>query len=106
MTVDCIIKWLQDLFLPVEDRKSPGLRQLEVFILDGPARIGYPLILNGMTKSMQNPKYSTVLGLLIEANKRRERIIEKSIIMGSSRQFYRETKGFFKTSIKRNFLNF
>ncbi len=64
--------------------------------LDGPSRIGYPMILNGMTKSMQNPKYSTVLGLLIEANKRRARMTEKSIIMGSNSNLI----GRFKDSLR------
>ncbi len=81
----------------------PGLETIGSVFLDGPARIGYPLILNGMTKSMQNPKYSTVLGLLIEANKRRERIIEKSIIMGSSNNFIGKLKDSLRLVLKEIF---
>jgi cell division protein FtsA len=81
----------------------PGLETIGSVFLDGPARIGYPLILNGMTKSMQNPKYSTVLGLLIEANKRRERIIEKSIIMGSGNNFIGKLKDSLRLVLKEIF---
>jgi len=34
-------------------------------------KIGYPIPFGGMTNIMQNPKFSTVLGLLIEASKRK-----------------------------------
>jgi cell division protein FtsA len=34
-------------------------------------KIGFPIPFGGMTNIMQNPKYSTVLGLLLEANKRK-----------------------------------
>lgn len=34
-------------------------------------KIGFPIPFGGMTNIMQNPKYSTVLGLLLEASKRK-----------------------------------
>ena len=81
----------------------PGMETLGSIYLDGPARIGYPMILNGMTKSMQNPKYSTVLGLLIEANKRRERISEKSMILGSNSNFLNKLKDSLRLVLKEIF---
>lgn len=43
-----------------------GLPELGEFILARPTKIGYPLPFGGMTNIMQDPKFSTVLGLLIE----------------------------------------
>lgn len=81
----------------------PGMETQGSIYLDGPTRIGYPMILNGMTKSMQNPKYSTVLGLLIEANKRRERISEKSMILGSNTNFINKLKDSLRLVLKEIF---
>ena len=47
-----------------------GLPELGEYILMRSCKIGYPIPFGGMTNIMQNPKYSTVLGLLIEAAKR------------------------------------
>jgi cell division protein FtsA len=47
-----------------------GLPQLCEYILEIPAKIGYPHGIGGMTKIMQNPKFSTVLGLLMDSQKR------------------------------------
>ena len=38
-------------------------------LLEKPTKIGYPRPFGGMTTIMQNPKFSTVLGLLLEASK-------------------------------------
>jgi cell division protein FtsA len=48
-----------------------GLPELGEYILMRSCKIGYPIPFGGMTNIMQNPKYSTVLGLLIEASKRK-----------------------------------
>jgi cell division protein FtsA len=48
-----------------------GMPELGEYILMRACKIGYPIPFGGMTNIMQNPKYSTVLGLLIEASKRR-----------------------------------
>lgn len=48
-----------------------GMPELGEYILMRSCKIGYPLPFGGMTNIMQNPKYSTVLGLLIEASKRK-----------------------------------
>ena len=45
------------------------LPELGEYILEKPTKIGYPRPFGGMTTIMQNPKFSTVLGLLLEANK-------------------------------------
>lgn len=42
------------------------LVELAEFILERPTKIGYPIPFGGMTTVMQNPKFSTVLGLIRE----------------------------------------
>ncbi len=49
---------------------TKGMPELGEYILERSTKIGYPIPFGGMTNIMQNPKYSTVLGLLIEAAKR------------------------------------
>lgn len=46
-----------------------GLAELGEYIIEKPTKIGYPVPFGGMTNIMQNPKYSTVLGLLLEGGK-------------------------------------
>lgn len=46
-----------------------SLPELGEYLLQMPTKIGYPSPFGGMTNIMQNPKFSTVLGLLIEASK-------------------------------------
>lgn len=48
-----------------------ALAQLGEYVLERPTKIGYPVPFGGMTNIMQNPKYSTVIGLLIQAVKHR-----------------------------------
>lgn len=48
-----------------------GMPELGEYILMRSCKIGFPLPFGGMTNIMQNPKYSTVLGLLIEASRRK-----------------------------------
>ncbi|MFA6237277.1 MAG: cell division protein FtsA [Bacteriovorax sp.] len=48
-----------------------GMPELGEYILMRSCKIGYPIPFGGMTNIMQNPKYSTVLGLLLEASKRK-----------------------------------
>lgn len=50
-----------------------GMPELGEYILERSTKVGYPIPFGGMTNVMQNPKYSTVLGLLIEAAKRTEK---------------------------------
>ena len=45
------------------------LPELGEYILEKPTKIGYPRPFGGMTTVMQNPKFSTVLGLLLESNR-------------------------------------
>ena len=47
-----------------------GLPELTEYLTGHPSKIGYPRSFGGMTSIMQNPKFSTVLGLLLEANQR------------------------------------
>lgn len=53
---------------------TSGMPELGEYILERSMKIGYPIPFGGMTNIMQNPKYSTVLGLLIEASKRHEQV--------------------------------
>ncbi|MBT3234994.1 MAG: cell division protein FtsA [Bdellovibrionales bacterium] len=41
-----------------------GLTELGEYVLTKPTKIGYPMPFGGMTNLMQNPKFSTALGLL------------------------------------------
>lgn len=54
-----------------------GLPELGEYIIEKPTKIGYPAPFGGMTNIMQNPKYSTVLGLLLESGSRNK--IDKSV---------------------------
>lgn len=54
-----------------------GLPELGEYIIEKPTKIGYPAPFGGMTNIMQNPKYSTVLGLLLESCSRNK--IDKSV---------------------------
>jgi cell division protein FtsA len=47
-----------------------GMPELGEYILERSTKVGYPIPFGGMTNIMQNPKFSTVLGLLMEASKR------------------------------------
>ncbi len=44
-----------------------ALPELGEYVTERATKIGYPIPFGGMTNIMQNPQYSTVLGLLIEA---------------------------------------
>lgn len=47
-----------------------AMPQLGEYILGRTTKVGYPRPFGGMTNIMQNPKYSTVLGLLLESSLR------------------------------------
>ncbi len=59
-----------------------GMPELGEYVLTRPTKIGYPVPFGGMTNIMQNPKFSTVLGLLLESNKRNQhtKIEENEIV--------------------------
>ncbi len=62
-----------------------GLPELGEYIIERPTKVGYPAPFGGMTNIMQNPKYSTVLGLLLEsASRKKQTNINKSF--NSSRE--------------------
>ncbi|MCO4792936.1 MAG: cell division protein FtsA [Bacteriovoracaceae bacterium] len=46
-----------------------SLPELGEYIIGKPTKIGYPAPFGGMTNIMQNPKFSTVMGLLIESGR-------------------------------------
>ena len=45
-----------------------GIRELAEYVFMKPTKIGFPVPFGGMTNIMQNPKFSTVLGLLLDAS--------------------------------------
>jgi cell division protein FtsA len=49
-----------------------GLPELSEYLLEKPTKVGYPYAFGSMTNVMQNPKYSTVLGLLLESQTENE----------------------------------
>lgn len=44
-----------------------GLQELGEYVLEKPTKVGFPYPFGGMTNIMQNPKFSTVLGLMLES---------------------------------------
>lgn len=56
-----------------------GLPEMAEYILEKPAKRGYPRSFGGMTNLMQNPQFSTVLGLLIEASKNEGEFINSNV---------------------------
>jgi len=61
-----------------------GLPELGEYVIERPTKVGYPAPFGGMTNIMQNPKYSTVLGLLLESASSKTQINNKSF--NSSRE--------------------
>ena len=55
-----------------------GLAELGEYVLEKPTKIGYPVPFGSMTNIMQNPKFSTVLGLLLESASRNVSVETKS----------------------------
>lgn len=56
-----------------------GMPELAEYTFERNVRIGYPIPFGGMTNVMKNPKYSTVLGLLIESGKQDSECGEEGI---------------------------
>lgn len=55
-----------------------GLQELGEYVIERPTKIGYPAPFGGMTNLMQNPKFSTVLGLMLESHERNAGAFRKS----------------------------
>ncbi|MDH4467682.1 MAG: cell division protein FtsA [Bacteriovoracaceae bacterium] len=62
------------------------LVELAEYILERPAKIGYPIPFGGMTTVMQNPKFSTVLGLIREPTHGLALPNEESHVQNSSKE--------------------
>jgi cell division protein FtsA len=69
-----------------------GMPELGEYILMRSCKIGFPIPFGGMTNIMQNPKYSTVLGLLLEANKRKPYIATQGQAVNSHRVTFSKEK--------------
>ncbi|MFG1494017.1 cell division protein FtsA [Halobacteriovorax sp. GFR7] len=77
-----------------------GMPDIGEYLLERPLKIGFPIAFGGMTNIMQNPKFSTVLGLLLEASKGKEVDVEEeedinqidivSKLSGSIKSVFRE----------------
>jgi len=80
-----------------------GLPALGEFLLDFPTKVGYPIPYGGITKNMQSPKYSTVMGLLQLAKKRMERIPERPKFLSGHGHFIGKIKESLKSVIKEIF---
>ncbi|GAB4013088.1 MAG: cell division protein FtsA [Bdellovibrio sp.] len=61
-----------------------GITELAEYHLERPTKLGYPQSFGGMTNIMQHPKFSTVLGLLLESQKLKTKYMEEEISTSSS----------------------
>ncbi len=69
-----------------------GMPELGEYILMRSCKIGFPIPFGGMTNIMQNPKYSTVLGLLLEAAKRKPYVHVQGQAANSHRVTFKENE--------------
>lgn len=69
-----------------------GMPELGEYILMRSCKIGFPIPFGGMTNIMQNPKYSTVLGLLLEAAKRKPYVHVQGQATGNHRVTFSKEK--------------
>jgi cell division protein FtsA len=69
-----------------------GMPELGEYILMRSCKIGFPIPFGGMTNIMQNPKYSTVLGLLLEAAKRKPYVATQGQTAGNHRVSFSKEK--------------
>lgn len=81
------------------------LPELGEYILEKPTKIGYPRPFGGMTTVMQDPKFATVLGLLLEANKENLHPVasKKKVSKNSESNFEGDLLGRFSDSLKNVF---
>ncbi len=70
-----------------------GMPELGEYILMRSCKIGFPIPFGGMTNIMQNPKYSTVLGLLLEAAKRKPYVHVQGQSQANHRVTFSNEKG-------------
>lgn len=80
-----------------------GLPELAEYVMEKPAKIGYPKPFGSMTNVMQNPKFSTVLGLLLESYKAPARRSNKTKKSKQANNIENDIFGRFSDSIKSVF---
>jgi cell division protein FtsA len=81
-----------------------GLQELGEYVLEKPTKIGYPYPFGGMTNVMQNPKFSTVLGLMLESTQNiNSKTNKNKIKTKSSNQVEVDLLGRFSDSLKSVF---
>lgn len=82
-----------------------GLQELAEYVLEKPAKIGFPKPFGGMTNIMQNPKFSTVLGLILESSVTLEKNVNKNKtkVTKSSHTSEHDLLGKFSDSLKNVF---
>lgn len=79
------------------------LAGLGEYILEKPAKVGYPRPFGSMTSVMQNPKFATVLGLLLEADRTNKAPVKGTKKTKTEREVESDLIGKFSDSIKNVF---
>lgn len=80
-----------------------GLPELAEYIMERPAKIGFPKPFGSMTSVMQNPKFSTVLGLLLESRRLPSRKASGGKLKKQANNTDQDIFGRFSDSIKSVF---
>lgn len=80
------------------------LADLGEFVLEKPVKIGYPRAFGGMTTVMQDPKFSTVLGLLLESSQdNMGKVVTKKSTQTQEHEIEGDLLGRFSDSLKNVF---
>ena len=82
-----------------------GLAELGEYILERPVKIGHPIPFGGMTNIMQNPKYSTVLGLVLEEAGRQSAADKGTFKEGRQGDFIGKFSDSIKSVFRENILS-
>lgn len=80
-----------------------GLQELGEYVLEKPTKVGFPYPFGGMTNIMQNPKFSTVLGLMLESTQSNETKINKNDKVKFTKNSDRDVLGRFSDSLRNVF---
>jgi cell division protein FtsA len=70
----------------------PGVGELAEDVFLKPARVGWPLYAGPLADVVKNPRYATVMGLLIEAHQQRMRGRKVAAQTGSFKQTWKRMK--------------
>src|SRR5690606_18079626 len=70
----------------------PGIAELAEDVFLKPARIGWPNYEGALADVVRNPRYATVMGLLVEAHSRRMRGLKVAAQSGTFKQTLKRMK--------------